>query len=108
MSMFFRYKGCLTFADKAEAAKHYRILTTDNDSWFIHARDELAFDGATITFKANGNFNSYGSCEATKDLLYDAARCAVEGRIEVDEGDGEDQLWNLESIPATGTKQEKI
>lgn len=106
MSMFFRYKGSLTFADKTDAVKHYRILTTDDDSWFSVVRQELELEGATIILKANGNFNSYGSCETTKDLLYAAARCAVEGEIEVDEGDSEVNLWNLESIPATGIKQE--
>jgi hypothetical protein len=102
MSMFFRYKGYLSFADEAEAAKYYGILTTDDDSWFSFVPEELELDGATIRFKANGNFNSYSSCEETKSLLYKAAQSAVEGEIEVDEGDGEDNLWNLESIPAKG------
>jgi hypothetical protein len=104
MSMFFRYKGYLSFADEAQAARYYGILTTGNNSWFSFAPEELELVGATIRFKADGNYNSYSSCEDTKDLLYEAARNAVEGEIEVDEGDSEDNLWNLESIPAKGGK----
>jgi hypothetical protein len=102
MGMFFRYKGFLEFETEAEAKRHFDILTGEDDSWFLGVPKELELDQGTIRFQANGNFNSYLSCEKTKDLIYEAARSAIKGRVNVDEGDDEDKIWNMEFIPASG------
>jgi hypothetical protein len=102
MSMFFRYKGALSFETKAQAEESYHLLTNGDDSWFGFALNDLELSEKTLKFKADGNFNSYSSCEATKDLIYQAARNAVRGAVKVDEGDSEKSLWNKELIPASG------
>jgi len=107
MSMFFRYKGSLTFESEAKAAEFYDFLTNGDDSWFGIARNDLELSKKTLRFRADGNFNSYGSCEATKDLIYEAARKALRGAVKVDEGDGEKSIWNRELIPASGRASNK-
>jgi hypothetical protein len=104
MSMFFRYKGYLEFGSEADARKYFDILRNDDESWYRGIPEELEIVSKKIRFKSNGNFNSYGSCEKTKDLIYEAARHAVRGSVKVDEGDSEKDIWNKELIPASGNR----
>jgi hypothetical protein len=107
MSMFFRYDGSLSFESETKAQEYYKLLTADADSWFRSAPDYLELSGETITFKNIGNFNSYSSCEKTKDLINEAARNATKGKVKVDEGDGEDNLWNKELISVASLRKQQ-
>jgi hypothetical protein len=107
MSMFFRYDGYLSFESEEKAQKYYKILTADANSWFYNAPEDLELTESTIKFKRIGNFNSYSSCERTKDLIEEAASNANKGSVKVDEGDGEDNLWNKELISAASLRKQK-
>jgi hypothetical protein len=94
MSMYFRCYGYFSFENEAEAKRNFEILTTREDCYFLYSPDELGFKNKTITFKTDGNFSGYGTCENSIDVVSEVAENAEFGNVKIDEGDGEDAMWS--------------
>jgi hypothetical protein len=92
--MYFRCYGYFSFENEAAAKRNFEILTTRDDCRYFYFPDELSCENNTITFKTDGNFSAYRTCENTIDVVSEVAENAEFGNVKIDEGDGEDAMWS--------------
>jgi hypothetical protein len=104
MSMYYRCYGYFRYENESEAKKNYDILVTREDNRFNYFPEELKLVGDTITFKVDGNFSSYTTCEKTNDIISEVAENAKVGIVKIDEGDGEDAMWSWRTYSVSGTE----
>ena len=104
MSVYYRCYGYFRFENESEAKKNYDTLITREDNRFNYFPEELKLAGDTITFKVDGNFSSYTTCEKTNDIISEVAENAKVGIVKIDEGDGEDAMWSWRTYSVSGTE----
>jgi hypothetical protein len=93
MSIYYKFKGSLTFENEEEAANHFQTLLGDKKGIFWLPKEylpskEIFLEGNKIRIDGEG-FCGGESYYDTQDLIKESARSAKKGKVKCYEGDDE-------------------